>query len=57
MAAHMNKLIQRFLKDDSGVSSVECVLIVTGIFIAMIAVVNNLGDQLNTNFASQSAAQ
>ena len=53
----MIKLVQRFLKDDSGVSTIECGLIFAGVLIAVAAVVKNLGDQLNATFVSESAAQ
>jgi pilus assembly protein Flp/PilA len=53
----MNKLVQRFLKDGSGVSAIEFGLIVACILIATVAVVKNLGDPLNTPLAGESAAQ
>lgn len=53
----MNKLVQRFLKDESGVSTIEGGLIFAGILIAMAMVVKNLGDQLDTTFASEFVAQ
>lgn len=56
-AAQMIKLVQRFLKDDLGVSTIECGLIFAGGLIAVAAVVKNLGDQLNATFVSESAAQ
>jgi Flp pilus assembly pilin Flp len=55
--AQMNKILQRFLKDDSGVSTIECGLIFAGILIAVAAVVMNLGDPLNATFVSESSAQ
>lgn len=57
VAAQMNKLVQRFLKDESGVSTIEGGLIFAGILIAMAMVVKNLGDQLDTTFASEFVAQ
>ena len=56
-SALINKLVQRFLKDDSGVSTIEYGLVFAGVLIAVAAVVKNLGDQLNATFVSESAAQ
>ena len=50
----MSKLIQRFLKDDTAATAIEYGLIAAGISIAIIAVVNGLGTQLNTTFTSVS---
>ncbi len=50
----MNKLILRFLKDSSGATAIEYGLIAAGISIAIIAVVNGLGTQLNAKFTSIS---
>jgi Flp pilus assembly pilin Flp len=45
------------LQDESAVSPIECGLIFAGISIAVAMVVKNLGDQLDTKFASEFAAQ
>ena len=50
----MNKLVLRFLKDNSGATAIEYGLIAAGISVAIIAVVNTLGTQLNTTFSSIS---
>jgi pilus assembly protein Flp/PilA len=50
----MNKLVLRFLKDKSGATAIEYGLIAAGISIAIIAVVNGLGTQLNSTFSSIS---
>jgi pilus assembly protein Flp/PilA len=50
----MNKLVLRFLKDSSGATAIEYGLIAAGISIAIIAVVNGLGTQLNAKFTSIS---
>ncbi len=50
----MQKLVQRFLKDSSGATAIEYGLIAAGISIAIIAVVNGLGTQLNAKFTSIS---
>lgn len=52
----MNKLIMRFLKDKSGATAIEYGLIAAGISVAIIAVVQGLGSNLNTTFASVSTA-
>ena len=45
----------RFLKDDSGATAIEYGLIAAGISVAIIAVVQGLGTQLNTTFSSVRA--
>jgi pilus assembly protein Flp/PilA len=49
----MQKLIS-FLKNESGATAIEYGLIAAGISIAIIAVVNGLGTNLNTTFSSVS---
>jgi pilus assembly protein Flp/PilA len=49
----MQKLFS-FLKNESGATAIEYGLIAAGISIAIIAVVNGLGTQLNTTFSSVS---
>ena len=44
----------RFLRDEKGATAIEYGLIAAGISIAIIAVVNGLGTQLNTTFSSVS---
>jgi pilus assembly protein Flp/PilA len=46
----MKNLFVRFVKDDSGATAIEYGLIAAGISVAIIAVVNGLGSQLNTTF-------
>ena len=50
----MSQLLVRFVKDNSGATAIEYGLIAAGISIAIIAVVNGLGTQLNTTFSSIS---
>ena len=50
----MNKLVMRFVKDNSGATAIEYGLIAAGISVAIIAVVNTLGSQLNDKFTSIS---
>jgi pilus assembly protein Flp/PilA len=52
----MNKLVLRFLKDTSVATAIEYGLIAAGISIAIIAVVNRLGTQLNNTFTNVSTA-
>ena len=52
----MNKLVVRFLKDNSGATAIEYGLIAAGISVAIIAVVNGLGTKLNATFTSVSNA-
>jgi pilus assembly protein Flp/PilA len=48
--------IARFLQDESGATAIEYGLIAAGISIAIIAVVQGLGSNLNTIFTSVSTA-
>jgi pilus assembly protein Flp/PilA len=52
--AAMSQLFVRFVKDKSAATAIEYGLIAAGISIAIIAVVNGLGTQLNTTFTSIS---
>jgi pilus assembly protein Flp/PilA len=54
MEPKMNLLV-RFLKDQSGATAIEYGLIAAGISVAIIAVVNSLGSQLNTTFSTVSS--
>ena len=46
--------LNRFLQDESGATAIEYGLIAAGISVAIIAVVQGLGSQLNTTFAKVS---
>ena len=46
----MSKLFAGFLKNESGATAIEYGLIAAGISLAIIAVVNGLGTNLNTKF-------
>ncbi len=46
----MKNLIARFVKDESGATAIEYGLIAAGISLAIIAVVNGIGTNLNTKF-------
>jgi pilus assembly protein Flp/PilA len=48
----MTKLFSRFLQDESGATAIEYGLIAAGISLAIIAVVNGLGSNLNAKFTS-----
>jgi pilus assembly protein Flp/PilA len=48
----MKNLIARFVKDQSGATAIEYGLIAAGIALAIIAVVNGLGSNLNAKFTS-----
>jgi len=47
-------IVRRFINDDRGATAIEYGLIAAGIAVAIIAVVNGLGTQLNTTFSSIS---
>jgi pilus assembly protein Flp/PilA len=49
------QLLKRFLQNQAGATAIEYGLIAAGISIAIIAVVNGLGTQLNTSFSSISS--
>jgi pilus assembly protein Flp/PilA len=48
----MKNLISRFVKDESGATAIEYGLIAAGISLAIIAIVNGLGTNLNAKFTS-----
>ncbi len=52
----MLTLALRFVKDDLGATAIEYGLIAAGIAVAIIAVVQGLGTQLNTTFSTVSSA-
>jgi pilus assembly protein Flp/PilA len=52
----MQKTIQRFMRDESGATAIEYGLIAAGISVAIIAVVQGLGTNLNATFASVQSA-
>ena len=47
----MKNLVSRFVKDESGATAIEYGLIAAGISLAIIAVVNGIGTNLNTKFS------
>jgi pilus assembly protein Flp/PilA len=52
----MSELLTRFLKDEMGATAIEYGLIAAGICVAIIAVVQGLGTNLNTTFGSVQTA-
>jgi pilus assembly protein Flp/PilA len=48
----MKKLVSRFVSDDSGATAIEYGLIAAGISVAIIAVVNGVGDKVKTAFTN-----
>ncbi|HWL30491.1 MAG TPA: Flp family type IVb pilin [Xanthobacteraceae bacterium] len=48
----MKNLVSRFAKDESGATAIEYGLIAAGISVAIIAVVFQIGTNLNTAFTS-----
>jgi pilus assembly protein Flp/PilA len=48
----MTKILARFLQDQTGATAIEYALIAAGIALAIIAVVNGLGSNLNTKYTS-----
>ena len=52
----MKNLMKRFAKDESGATAIEYGLIAAGISVAIIAVVQGVGGNLNTTFGSVQTA-
>jgi pilus assembly protein Flp/PilA len=52
MEVNVKRCFVKFLSDQSGATAIEYGLIAAGISLAIIAVVNGLGGNLNTMFAS-----
>jgi pilus assembly protein Flp/PilA len=50
----MKTLLVRFVTDDSGATAIEYGLITAGISVAIIAVVNGIGSNLNSKFNTVS---
>jgi pilus assembly protein Flp/PilA len=50
----MKSLFLRFVRDESGATAIEYGLIAAGISVAIIAVVNTLGGQLQNTFSNVS---
>ena len=48
----LKRILLSFLSDESGATAIEYGLIAAGIALAIIAVVNGLGTNLNTQFTS-----
>ena len=48
----MKNLFARFVKDESGATAIEYGLIAAGISLAIIAIVNGLGTNLNAKFTT-----
>jgi pilus assembly protein Flp/PilA len=52
----MNKLVLRFVRDETGATAIEYALIASGIAMAIVATVQALGTQLNTTFSTVSTS-
>ena len=52
----MKMLVKRFVTDASGATAIEYGIIAAGIALAIIAVVQGVGTNLNTTFASVQTA-
>jgi len=50
----MKAILKRFVKDESGATAIEYGLIAAGISVAIIAVVNTLGSNLQKTFTNVS---
>jgi pilus assembly protein Flp/PilA len=56
MELPMKNLFVRFVNDNSGATAIEYGLIAAGISVAIIAVVNGLGTQLNATFTKVTSS-
>jgi pilus assembly protein Flp/PilA len=52
LEVNLKKVLSKFLSDESGATAIEYGLIAAGIALAIIAVVNGLGSNLNDKFTS-----
>jgi pilus assembly protein Flp/PilA len=52
----MTAYIRRFIRDEAGATAIEYGLIAAGIAVAIIAVVQGVGTNLNTTFTSVQTA-
>jgi len=52
LEAHLKQLFAKFISDESGATAIEYGLIAAGISLAIIAVVNGLGSNLNEKFTT-----
>ena len=52
METNMNKLISRFLRDESGATAIEYGLIAALISVVIITALTNIGTNLNAKFGS-----
>jgi pilus assembly protein Flp/PilA len=52
LEVNLKKVFSQFLSDESGATAIEYGLIAAGISLAIIAIVNGLGDTLNTKFGN-----
>ena len=50
MEAELKRILKQFLSNESGATAIEYGLIAAGISLAIIAVVNGLGSNLNTKY-------
>ena len=50
------KLVQRFLKDESGATAIEYGLIAAGIAVVIITAITNIGTSLKTKFEAVETA-
>jgi len=56
MEAGLKRILTKFCRDESGARAIEYGLIAAGISLAIIAVVNGLGTNLNDKFTSVNSS-
>jgi len=56
MEAGLKRILTKFCRDESGATAIEYGLIAAGISLAIIAVVNGLGTNLNDKFTSVNSS-
>jgi len=52
----MRRSLARFLRDESGATSIEYAIIAVGISIVIVSAVNSLGTNVSTRFTAMSTA-
>jgi pilus assembly protein Flp/PilA len=52
----MAEAVRRFVKDQSGATSIEYAMLAVGVAIAIIVAVSNLGSAVNDNYSSVESA-
>jgi pilus assembly protein Flp/PilA len=52
----MRRLLSRFVRDDSGATSIEYALIAVGLSIVILGAVTNIGTTINTKYSTVNSS-